>query len=217
MALTAEEAANALALKDIIEAADDVDSLTDFETVQFSIVSKQDHEKAMKRVRRLQELRKRYNIGSTLGDVEASVFFVMQSSPGLFLSVGTDREGRAVATFNGTMYKARDSVKNVESRHHLMGFFVHLLEAMSSDVDAVRNGIVFVGMCEGLGWENFSFEAEKRVSEIYQDSFPVRMKAMYLLDPPFIMDAMMNIVKVHTCSLRSLTLARPTGTPIITQ
>lgn len=202
MTLTAEEAENALALKAKIIAAEDVDELSDFEIAQFAIVSKQDHGKAMARVRRLQELRRRYKVGSSLEDAQASFAFIEDNSPGLCMGMGRTRNGCTALFTESKQFQRNGKVAgDEEGAAVFMSFVVHLLEACSSDLAAVRNGLVSVSLCHGVGWGNFNVEVERRGAEIYQDSFPIRMKAQYMLDPPFIMDAMMNIVKVRTCPL----------------
>ena len=65
---------------------------------------------------------------------------------------------------------------------------------MHADLDAIRKGIVFMADCEGMGWKNFSFEAEKRAAQFYQDAYPVRMKSIVMLDAP-------RIVSVFSLSL----------------
>lgn len=204
MTVTGEEAENALALKAKVLAAEDVDDLTDFEIAQFALVSKTDHERAMKRVRRLQALRRRYSIGSTMEHVKASFAFIEQNSPGLFLGMSTTKDG-CTALFNESQLFQRNGKIPVDDENiaAMMSFMVHLLEAVSPDITAVRNGLVSVSLCEGVGWGNFNMEMERRGAEVYQDSYPIRMKGLYMLDPPFIINAIMDIVKVSTSATRS--------------
>jgi hypothetical protein len=48
--------------------------------------------------------------------------------------------------------------------------------------------------CAGIGWKNFSEEAERKMAKLYQDAYPIKFKNMVMLDSPLLIWAMMKVV-----------------------
>lgn len=115
--------------------------------------------------------------------------------PGFLGSIGVDNFGRIVQLCE---YKFFDptKLKGEEEWRTMFGAFYYMFQAMQADVESIRSGVVFAADCKGMGWSNFSFEVEKRAAEFYQDAYPIRMKHIYFLDAPKIINIMIDIVKV---------------------
>jgi hypothetical protein len=50
--------------------------------------------------------------------------------------------------------------------------------------------------CQMLGWHNFSLKMEEKAACIYQDCYPIKIKGMVLVNSPWIVNAMVRLVKV---------------------
>lgn len=163
-----------------------VSGVTDFEYLQHGIVSKGNVEKSLKRIERLATFRKQYALKGYSEDNPRQLMESLNAlCPGFFPGLGRDGEGHAVLT---SIYRDFDPSKLSSEKdwRDLMGAFYYLLNAMCADADGIRAGVIFVCDCKGLGWNNFSLEAEKRAAALYQDAYAVRFKHMFMLDAPLI-------------------------------
>jgi len=66
--------------------------------------------------------------------------------------------------------------------------------------DYLRHGIVVIQDMDGYGWKHFDIDFQKKMSGMWQDVFPMRVKGMYILNPPAIFDAVMKIAKTFNKS-----------------
>jgi len=62
-------------------------------------------------------------------------------------------------------------------------------------MDYFRNGITMVEDLEGMGWKHFDIDFQRKMSSIWTDTFPMRVKKVLVLNPPVIFEALMKIVK----------------------
>lgn len=67
-----------------------------------------------------------------------------------------------------------------------------MFNVLNADVESMRKGMQFVSDC---GWKNFSLKAQKKNAEIFQDAYPIRINKMVLLDTPFVMEAMLKLIR----------------------
>ena len=74
----------------------------------------------------------------------------------------------------------------------LRGITTLLFELLTYD-DCVRNGVSVLILLENFGWANFSLETEKVFMEVLQKKFPIRIKKLFLINPPFIMSAILAL------------------------
>lgn len=77
----------------------------------------------------------------------------------------------------------------------LMKAFLLLLHSMTEDLDICRTGITFVADCKNFGWDNFSLEMEKLFINLIQEAYPMRLKAMFMVDAPILIKLVMKIMK----------------------
>lgn len=161
-----------------------LDIVSDFEYLQHAIVAKEDLGKALKRIQRLQNFRKQYKITTIENDRPLELFekWNTEYSP-MITGIGLNPDGRPslladYKSFNPKILKTEDDWIL------MMKVFYYVFIAMQSDLRCIRNGIDFIADCEGISWENFSFEVEKRAADLYQGSYPVRINSNVMLDAP---------------------------------
>jgi hypothetical protein len=66
---------------------------------------------------------------------------------------------------------------------------------MQPDITSIREGIVMIADCEGVGWKNLSSQMEKHAAHLYQDAYPIRIKEMATLKPPSVFKVMCALCK----------------------
>lgn len=214
MPISAEEQQWAQKIKDEVAELNDIAVISDFEYLHHAIVSKGNVKKALKRMKGLEAFRKQYELNIIKEDEPMKLLKDCNDMfPGFIGSIGVDNKGRAVQYCDLKSFDPK-LLKTENEWRIMMGAFYYLFQAMNADVDAIRSGIIFACNCKGIGWKNFSFEAEKRAADFYQDAYPIRMKHIYMINPPLIvslsvylllpnlfwptiqMNAMIDIVKV---------------------
>lgn len=182
---TPEETANAKRIKEQA-LSEGLPLLSDFEYLQHAIVAKENVEKGVARIRNLLEFKEKHRIREAQEEDPMSVFVKWENDfPGFFNRMGIDSKGRPFMMITYRKFQPK-KIQTEEDWCALMGCFYHMFNAMSYDLDAVRNGIVMVSDSKNVSWANFSLRLEKRAAEFYQDSYPVRIKAIVLLDAPVI-------------------------------
>mmetsp|Transcript_30519 Transcript_30519/g.72566 ORF Transcript_30519/g.72566 Transcript_30519/m.72566 type:complete len:261 (+) Transcript_30519:153-935(+) len=126
---------------------------------------------------------------------EEALAFLEKSLPGAFLPAGRNLEG--LVTF-GMGAADFDVNKMSGDRAQSLMFKANLLmyDGLTSTIEDARKGCVFAMDTKGLGWHNFSMEIEKKSSKLYQDGYPIKIKAMFMINPPLILSVFIKICKV---------------------
>jgi len=62
-------------------------------------------------------------------------------------------------------------------------------------VDVFRNGLTMIEDLSAYGWKQFDLDIQRKLASVWNDTFPVRIKKIYVLNPPYIFDAIMKILK----------------------
>jgi hypothetical protein len=62
--------------------------------------------------------------------------------------------------------------------------------------EALREGIVFLGNTSGVGWANFSREIESVILDCVQHRMPVRIRHIYVVNPPWFINAVFAIISL---------------------
>jgi len=63
-------------------------------------------------------------------------------------------------------------------------------------MDFHRNGIVFIGDLQGLGWKNIDFGLQKKINTALMDNFPLRIQKVLLIHPPPIVPALLSCFRI---------------------
>jgi len=78
--------------------------------------------------------------------------------------------------------------------------WMYTIGVFREGMDYLRNGLIVIQDMDGYGWKHFDIDFQKKMSSMWQDVFPMRVKAMYILNPPGIFDAVMKIAKTFNKS-----------------
>jgi len=70
------------------------------------------------------------------------------------------------------------------------------LHAANPTISHVRNGIANIAKMTGVGFKNISPSVERKMSAVYQDAFPVRIKEIYMVDPPSILHWILKVASL---------------------
>jgi hypothetical protein len=199
MELTEEEKGWALAIQNKLNMDDPsfAKKVADFEYAHHAIVAKDNVDKALTRIRRLDAFKEEYEIPSkpTVKEAMECINKFNLLAPGFFTSFGIDEnDGRHVLSGD---YKAflPDSVNSKADWKNMFAALFYIMEAMQPNIGAIRSGVVWLFECEGLGWKNFSIEMQKRAVVLFKDSYPLRIKELSQLNASILMRVIYNVCK----------------------
>ena len=190
--------ANALAIRQAARADPSIDAgvISDFEFLQHAVVAKGRVDKALKRLRRIQAFKERYGIirEGCLADAARDLKALLRLHPGFFLSMA-DTTTTAELEENDTLvphrlpqlvcYKYKNFVgwkmRSEEALAILQRACFYNVQATCYSLPAIRGGLYFIADARGLTWQHFSMHAEVRLSELFTDSYPVRLYRISIL------------------------------------
>ena len=173
-------------------AAELAKGLSIFELAQYAIVSKGDAGVGLKRLEAVAALQKEY--GWERLSPEESMAWCEEKFPGCWLASGNDAMGRPAMGSDIENYVP--SFSTAEDWSLLMRVCIDMMDAMTCDLDDVRAGCIFTAQCKNMGWKNYNQEAEEKMAALYQDAYPIKFKAMAMVDAPLMIWAMMKLVSL---------------------
>lgn len=197
MFATENEVQWARAIKKAVESNKRIDNLSDLEYLHHAIVAKDKLKKAMGRIRRMQAYRQKLGIHGD-GNFEQGWKYMMKffdQQPGFIATIGIDNQGRHVnvleyKNFNPKAIKTKDDWKVA------MVAFYYLFQASQPTVAAIRNGVVWLADSEGMTMKNINRKIERKAAEFTNDTYPIRIKEIAVMDPPGAMHTLYDLLKV---------------------
>jgi len=176
--------------KELREAAN---AMSDFFLLQLAIVSKGKVPKAIKRMNKYLAFKNQYKLDDL--SYEESTEWALNTFPGLVEGTGSlDVHGRVVSCLN---YAQWLPAKIESDRDWSMSckFFLGNMEASVATLAEARNGSVYLAQCEGIGWANFSMEMEQKFAQLYQESYPMKLKSIAMTNGGWLLNAFVSMCK----------------------
>mmetsp|Transcript_60128 Transcript_60128/g.137427 ORF Transcript_60128/g.137427 Transcript_60128/m.137427 type:complete len:261 (-) Transcript_60128:108-890(-) len=164
-----------------------------YEAACYAIVCKGNAESAVKRIAKVQKFEADEGLETCSND--EALEFLHDTLPGAFIPAGRSLDG--LVTF-GMAASDFDLKKLSGDKAYALMFKATLLmyDGLTPNIEECRKGCVFAMEAKGFGWHNFSMELEKKSAILYQDGYPIKIKAMILIDPPMIISAIIQVCKV---------------------
>lgn len=193
--MSGEELEWAWELKVAVEADDNLKPLSDFEYAHQSLYARGNTEVALARVLGLQHFRKEYRIDDDAAQGIQLIEAWMALHPSFLLSVDIDEiRGHFVMIYDYSKRKPANLKTDEDWRSHLGGMY-YLSHAMQNNIHACREGIIHICECEGMGWENFSYDVVRRnFSDLYEN-YPLRHKEISWLRTPLVGNILFAFIK----------------------
>lgn len=150
--------------------------ITDMELAQHAIVSNGDIEESLKRIVHLDQHRKQYGINDTVAQGVESIQLLMQQHPGYLLSVDQcARHHYYVHVVDFAKFRPKEVQLPHDWKIFLRGMY-YLQQCFNPTLAAVRNGILAIAECDGMGWDNFCLDFERRVWYEHCGSYPFKAR-----------------------------------------
>ena len=175
---------------------DTIGRLTDYDYAQCAItIGSLDTEVIVDRLYKLQSFRKEYKIYDTVEEGMGLIYKLMQLFPGYILSVDfAPRYGSYIFVFDFAAFFP----ERLQTREHMriyMGGLYYIFKCLSTNLKAVRSGVVFIAECEGTSQANFDMALEEKFMYELTSYFPFRHKECLWLNTPTVANIAYALLK----------------------
>lgn len=188
MVISPEEREWAKALKEAAleneETRDAATTISDMEYVQLVLVENGDLAKALKRIPKIREFRKKYKIEDTTEQGVECIRALMQQQPGFSLDLSQDpREGHYVHVLDMAKLQPRKVHLEQDWKVWLSGTY-YFLRAINPSIAATREGNILILETEGYSWDNFCIEFERRINYELVTAMPFKCHEFNWINTP---------------------------------
>lgn len=163
-----------------------------YDLAQYILLAKCDASKAFSRLKAVHELCSKHKLDEI--DWRTAFDFVIEQSPDTFGAAGVDRDGRQVMFVDYKNFKP-SALATDDGWRMLLKVCMEWMAICACTLDEVRRGCVMLASASGMGWANFSLELERKMSWLYQDGYPIKIKAMYFADGPLLLRSLIYLCK----------------------
>jgi len=146
-----------------------------------AIVTKGDVKKGLLRLRNWKKVCEQYdfkNVGEKHGTQ-----WIKDHANSLVFSVGQDKNG-----CNGYGVNLGSFLPSVLKTDYEMQCYLRAvadnMRHNTPTLAHVRRGSFFFVELKGYGWRNFSMTLDKKVTSVYQDAYPIKVKKILIVNPP---------------------------------
>ena len=163
-------------------------AMMDLEFLQHGIIAKSNVDKALKRIKRMQQLKERYGIKLD-GSVEDGIRDVQAFSaahPRFGLCWQPLEDHTHVVCSDYQHFRA-DRMHSEEGFAMMMRCFFYMMQMCQPHAAAMRAGLVFLMDTQHMGRRNFSWQVEERMSTVIFNAYPARVQKVAILNPSWIM------------------------------
>lgn len=160
--------------------------LTDFDIVSHAILAKGKPEKAIHRLLRLQKFKQAYKVrdDSTVYEAIKIVQNFVHAHPSWLQAVGKDSVGRWVIFFELEGFLNDDATTTITTPEQRYAALYYVLHALQPDLDAVRNGTVWIGDLKNVTRNNLAISIVNGGRALCRDAYPIKVKDVPCLNPP---------------------------------
>ena len=211
MEATKQELEWAVAIKKAAEVDAHVNAhlVSDLEFLQHAIIAKDNVDKALKRLKRMQEFKKQYGI--KLDGSHAEGMRDLQTfgtaHPGFALAIGvlkndtTDSElqqqqqAAHVMCADYAQFLAK-TIKSDESYAVLMRGLFYFIQASQPNIGAMRAGLFVLANGKSAGWRNVSLAMDERVLALLSNTYPIRINQIVMMNANILLRLFGNFLRM---------------------
>merc|ERR1712098_942747 len=74
--------------------------------------------------------------------------------------------------------------------------FIELMHASMAEIRNFREGTIWLTDMTEMGWKHFDRQLEQDAADFYQDGYPLKMKELGMVDPPWIVRVILAICRL---------------------
>ena len=197
MAISQEERQRALALRAAVAEGDDTRDIPipDMEFVQYAIIVGDDIPKSLERIRKIHQFRTQYQINDTVEQGVESIRGFMDQQPGFSLNIDQcARQKHYVHVLDFAKFNPKKIHLPNDWKIFFRGIYYFVL-ALNPTLSAVRNGVLGILECDGMGFHNFCIEFERRLWYEHPSAYPFRFHELSWVRTPLVANVFHSLMK----------------------
>lgn len=197
MRITQGERQWAEALKEALAEGEDTVNIpiTDMDIVQYAIVERGDIAKCLDRIKKMNEFKTKYGIEETVEQGVESIKNFIEQHPGFLLNIDQCAQRQHyVQVMDFAKFNPRKVVYDKDWKVFLSGMH-YLMTALNPTLSAVRNGLVGICECEGMGWDNFCMDFERRLWYEHPTVYPAKWHELSWVRTPTAANILFSLLK----------------------
>jgi len=218
MTLSAAELRRAREIKAAVEASDKIDTsepdatasssfgifgenvkcgrIAEYDYAQLAITSRHlEMDVVVERAYKLQCFKKEYKIQDTLEEGLYLIHQLMQRFPGFVLSVDfAPRYGSYIFVYDYAAFFP-GCIKTLDDVRSFLGGLYYIYQCLSTNMRAIRSGVVFICECEGMEDENLDMRLEEKVVHELFGHYPFCFKECLWLNTPTVANIAYALLK----------------------
>jgi hypothetical protein len=184
--MTDEERVWVIALEDALKKSkEEFGRLTEFDIAVHAIIAKDQPSKALHRLRRLKKFKQRYSVrdDSTVYEAIKIVHAFVHAHPDFLQAFGKDASGRWVLFFRLEALTTTTTEPSKNNTDESFAALYYIFHAMQPDLDAIRNGTIWIGDFEGVTRRHI-FPILNGARALCRDAYPIKVKDFPCLHSP---------------------------------
>lgn len=197
MCITQEERDWAIALREAAlreEGTKDI-PLRDMELVQHAIVGRGNIAMALERIHKLHLFRKAYQIEDTAEHGVECIRNFMELQPGFHLNMDLcPRQKHYVHVVDFAKFHPKKVRFDRDWKVFLSGIY-YFMTALHPTLSAVRNGVLVIMEGDGMGWDNFCIDFERRLWHEHGTAYPFRLHEFSWVHTPLVGNVFYSLLK----------------------
>ncbi|CAB9514657.1 expressed unknown protein [Seminavis robusta] len=151
--------------------------LSDYEYAAAALVTQGHVETALCSLQGLQDFREEYNIHETVEEGMTLLRQLHIQQPWFVLDVSLElEESRHFVCVYDYAQLNPSAVKMPDQWRVFLGGLYYLYQMIQSDLQAVREGVVNIGECDGMSWSNFSVDMVRTLWHHLMEFYPLKTK-----------------------------------------
>lgn len=183
MNITSQERQWAFAIKQAVHDSEELKAITDFDYVQYAMVTQGNTQEALFRIGGMQAFREAYGINHTVEQAVDYLNRTMQMLPGFILHLDNcPHTQEAIMVWDASVcypekilslnreHGAEYNWKTYVVAHYYMNY------CCQPTLYSVRDGLTLLMDCGQVGWENISMDFQRRMNDELRTFFPLKWK-----------------------------------------
>ena len=183
MTISPQERQWAMEIKQAVNESEDLKPLTDFDYVQYAMVTLGNTQEALFRIAGMQAFREEYGIDNSVEQAVDHLDRAMQMLPGFILHLDNcPHTNEAIMVWDASVcYPQRILSINPDHGpdHNWKTYVVahyYMTLASQPTLFSVRDGLTLLIDCGQVGWENVSMDFQRRMNDELRGFYPLKWK-----------------------------------------
>jgi hypothetical protein len=161
---------------------------------QFALMYNGDLDKSLKRAKGYAAAYETYKFDTATD--EDAIEWALNHMPQTLCCSANDKAGHPTCVYDVEYFIVNNIIQNSNDLLYFLKYTALCVELCCVDLDEIRAGTVIIQQCRNLSMGCVSLELERHHVFLLQDGYPVKLKAVCLVDTPFLINVVLRMFRV---------------------